>query len=397
MSDSPRQLSNAKVSVFSLNSTGPIAALGVVQLDSSGGILSGGAGAGSTQVSIKEILTSSGASVMDSTEGAIKVNVVAGAAGGSTYVSVRQSTAADLNAAVVQGSTVWSVQVSSLAGAVVMRSSAADAKVSVYQSTAADLNVTVAGYSTIVSVSTGSVRVHQSTAADLNVTVAGYSTTVNISSLAGPVIVRSSAANALVSVYQSTAADLNAAVVQGSTVWAAQVSSVAGRVLTDQNSTTWNTQARLFTSSGGGVEGSTTTPSTGGVLGLNVRVVMPSGRQSTTLLITSTHSTALYNLASSAAGLKHKVSAYFVGSTHTNPTTLVFLSSTGVAGAAIERWAINFGSGSSGITGANLAVGGGDFLFETNANDALALRIEGGSSVTATVVARVSIKWFTEA
>src|SRR4051812_41100979 len=40
----------------------------------------------------------------------------------------------------------------------------------------------------------GPVIVRQSTAADLNVTVAGYSTTVNISSLAGPVIVRSSKA-----------------------------------------------------------------------------------------------------------------------------------------------------------------------------------------------------------
>lgn len=104
----PVPINNARVTVMGLNSTGPIEALAVVQLDSTGGI--GSPGAGSTQVSVKEILTSSGASVMDSTEGAIKVNVVAGAAGGSTYVSVRQSTAADLNSAVVQGSTVWAGQ-----------------------------------------------------------------------------------------------------------------------------------------------------------------------------------------------------------------------------------------------------------------------------------------------
>lgn len=128
-----------------------------------------GALTGSTQVSVKEILTSSGASVMDSTEGAIKVNVVAGAAAGSTLVTVRQSTVGDFRAAV-------------------------------YQSTAADLNVTVAGYSTTVNVSSlgGAVivrssaanflaSVYQSTAADLNVTVAGYSTTVNVSSLGGVV------------------------------------------------------------------------------------------------------------------------------------------------------------------------------------------------------------------
>lgn len=114
------------------------------------------------------------------------------------------------------------VNVSSLAGAVVVRSSAASALFTAYQSSAADLNVTVAGYSTtvnvssvagkvqvvnssaadfnvtvagyvapstVMTVSTGSVRVHQSSAADLNVTVAGYSTTVNVSSVSGVVVV----------------------------------------------------------------------------------------------------------------------------------------------------------------------------------------------------------------
>ena len=278
-----------------------------------------------------------------------------------------------------------------------VRSSAANALVTAYQSTAADLNVTVAGYSTTVNVSSVAgavnvrssaanalVTVYQSTAADLNVTVAGYSTTVNVSSLAGPVIVRSSAASLLASVYQSTAADLNVTVAGYSTT--VNVSSVAGAVT-----------ARTFTSSGGSVEGSTTTPSTGSVLGLNVRQVMPSGRQSTSILVTSTHSTSHYTLASSVAGLKHKVRAYFVGSTHTNPSTLIFLSSTEAAGAGAERWHVNFGSGSSGITGANMALSGPDFIFETLAADALAVRIEGGSSVTATVVARVSVSWFTEA
>jgi hypothetical protein len=252
----PSPLQNALVSVLALNSTGPVEALAVVQLDSTGGIISGGAGGGSTQVSIKEILTSSGASVMDSTESAIKVNVVAGAAGGSTYVSVRQSTAADLNAAVVQGSTVWQVQVSSLAGAVITRSSAANALVSVYQSTAADLNVTVAGYvapSTLITVRQSMVgdfraAVYQSTAGDLNVTVAGYvapSTTVQVSSLGGAVNMRSSAANALVSVYQSTAADLNVTAVPGSTTWQVQSRELPGQTFTCGQVTINTTSAQI--------------------------------------------------------------------------------------------------------------------------------------------------------
>lgn len=56
--------------------------------NSSGELLTAGAAAaGSTQVSVREILTSSGVSVMDSTQAAVRVNVVAGSAA-STVVSV---------------------------------------------------------------------------------------------------------------------------------------------------------------------------------------------------------------------------------------------------------------------------------------------------------------------
>lgn len=189
----------------------------------------GSVGGGSSQVTVSQFLDSSGGAVnvTDSANNAINVNVVAGAAAGSTLVTVRQSTAGDFQATVTPvagstwrtqpGSTAWAssagfhfdssgalqivgtfsasttVNISSLAGPVIVRSSAADHLATVYQSSAADLNVTVAGYvapSTVVTVSTGSVRVHQSTAADLNVTVAGYSTTVNVSSLAGTVETR---------------------------------------------------------------------------------------------------------------------------------------------------------------------------------------------------------------
>lgn len=128
-------------------------------------------------------------------------------------------------------STVWAlavrqvghsttVNVSSLGGAVIVRSSAANLLASVYQSSAADLNVTVAGYvapSTIVTVSTGSVRVHQSTAGDLQATVtpasttwavqmSQYSTTAQVSSVGGIVAI-TPVSTASVRVHQSTGTD----------------------------------------------------------------------------------------------------------------------------------------------------------------------------------------------
>lgn len=185
-------------------------------------------------------------------------------------------------------------------------------------------------------------RVLQSTAADLNVTVAGYSTTVNVSSLGGAVVVRSSAADAIVTVKNSTIGELLASVQQNSTVWQVQNKPVFPTVL------------------------------------------------STSIVVTSTHSTAVYELVSSAAAVAVKVLGYFVGSTHTNPSTLVFMSSL-----AIDRWHVNFGSGSSGITGANLA--NPIPIFQTVSANALNCRVEGGSSVTATVVTRVSVGYVAEA
>ena len=196
------------------------------------------------------------------------------------------------------------------------------------------------------------------------------STTVNISSVSGAVVVRSSAADAIVTAKNSTIGDFLASV--------------------QQNSTTWQTQAAVRTSSGAGVEGSTAAPASG-VLGLHMRPVLGT-LDSTTVVITSTHSTAVYSLVSSVANVRHKCFAYFVGSTHTVPSTLVFMSS-----ATIDRWHVNFGSGSSGMTGANCAVSAPSWLFHTNLHNALNCRIEGGSSVTSTVVARLSIGWYDEA
>ena len=221
------------------------------------------------------------------------------------------------------GSTAWGlavrevapttiVQVSSVGGAVVARSSAANFLASVYQSSAADLNVTVAGYSTTVQVSSlggvvtaspvsssgvsmstdttpastkqglivrqvgftidssGALQVNTgqggssqvsisqvSTAApasnDTGVVVrqVGYSTTVNVSSLAGKVLVD-----------------------QNSTVWPVQIpssqsvqvkNSTIGDLLASvqQNSTAWVTQTRLFDSSQVAINASTAAPATG--------------------------------------------------------------------------------------------------------------------------------------
>lgn len=65
----------------------------------------GTAGGGSTQISIKEILTSSGASVMDSTANAINVNVVAGSAASDTTATVTPAAGSTWRSQ--PGSTAW--------------------------------------------------------------------------------------------------------------------------------------------------------------------------------------------------------------------------------------------------------------------------------------------------
>src|SRR3990167_5631888 len=214
------------------------------------------------------------------------------------------------------GSTT--VNVSSLAGAVIVRSSAAALLASVYQSTAADLNVTVAGY---VAPST-TITVRQSTAADLNVTVAGYSTTVNISSLAGPVIVRSSAAEALVTVYQSTAGNL-----------LATVNSRDG--------------------AGNALDSSTSAPSTG-ARGLLVRPII--GGIQTYAASTTGNSPATTIVSSQAASRAH-VFAYSITTTLAGPVLC------GVSSGATLKWPIVLAAICSAISGVNLAVSPPGSLF----------------------------------
>lgn len=111
---------------------------------------------------------------------------------------------------------------------------------------------------------------------------------------------------------------------------------------------------------------------------------------STRAVITSSNSTALYTLVSSAAGVGHKVYAYSLTSTETTPSTLVFYSSN-----SGDKWAVSFGSGSSGVTGANLAISPPAWLFRSAANEALRCLIEKGASTQCSVT--LSFSYFTEA
>lgn len=129
-------------------------------------------------------------------------------------------------------------------------------------------------------------------------------------------------------------------------------------------------------------------------LPVQLRTVIAYG--STTSFVTSTNSSAVYNLVSSVASQAIKVFAVSVFSTHTRPSTLVFMSSGGANGGA-DIWAGQFGSGSSGVTGFGFAVAPPAFLFQTAASDPLRLRIEEQSTASAsTTLARVNISYFIE-
>jgi hypothetical protein len=243
--------------------------------------------------SVQTMVTDSGVSVMDSTNAAIKVNVVAGSVAGDTTATV-----------------------SFAAGYV---SSAAPA----------------------------------ANSSALLVRVVEPSTTVNVSSLAGAVIVRSSAADQLVTVYQSTASALQAT-------------------------------ARVNTSSGGAVEGSTGAP-TANAIGLHVRSVLPT-RANVASTITSSNSTSFYELVSSVAGLTRAVYAYAVTSTAAAPMVVEFLQST-----VTTVWALDIGSGSSGVWGANLAVAPPAALFNSSVAGNINVRLG-----TTGVQVRFSVAYFSE-
>ena len=207
-------------------------------------------------------------------------------------------------------------------------------------------------------------RVLQSTAADLNVTVAGYSTTVNVSSLSGPVIVRSSAADAIVTVKNSTIGELLASV--------------------QQNSTVWQTQAKIQDSSAVGFIGTTTRPTTG-AQGLVVRGVL-NDLLSTCFSTIGNNSTSS-TIVSSVAGLRHKVYAFSITSTVQAVNSLSFRSSQ-----ASTIWQMQHQSVSSGISGITQAVTPPSWLFATAAADPLVFSVTGTTGTY-----HLSFSYFTEA
>jgi hypothetical protein len=454
----PTRLKDARVSALEVDSSR--AALIVHSVDASGSYVS--PGAGSTQVSIKEILSSSGGSLVDSTNVSLGVTIRAGSAAGTEYTDGDVDATPSGQVVFFDNSSNTMRPVTAARGLPVniVAGSASSTEATVRQSTYTDFNTLsrVADRDASTNIANVTNTTPASTAYALAVReVVAQSTTVSVSSLAGQVSVGeySTTAPAVGStglvvrvastglrVINSSAVDLLARVNQGvgnssaADEWLVKCSSLStGHVTVDtgsirvvqssaaellmtatiganlQSTTTQNsgssginvrvidgpssaanfkTQSWTFDSTGGGVIGSTAAHAAG-INGLAVREVYPT-LLSTTTLITSTHSTALYSLISSAAVVRQKVYAYYVGSTHTNPSTLVFMSSN-----AIDRWHVNFGSGSSGITGANLALSPPAWIFHADANNALNVRIEGGSSITATVVARVSISYFSEA
>lgn len=191
----------------------------------------------------------------------------------------------------------------------------------------------------------------------------------------------------------STIGDLLASVQQNSTVWAAQIdgrvraqNSTIGDLLASvqQNSTVWQTQAAVRTSSGAGVEGSTSMP-VNGVLGLHVRQVFPT-LLSTGRSTAGNNSTSL-SMVSSVAGQRVKVYAYSITSTMEAVNDVSFYSS-----AANLLWPIALRSISSGVTGANLAVSPPGWLFATDTGAALNFNVTGTTGTY-----KVAISYFQEA
>lgn len=399
---------------------------------------SGGPGGGSTQVSVREIQTSSGASVMDSTETAIKVNVVAGAAGGSTQVSVKEIQTS--SGASVMDSTEGAIKVNVVAGAAggstlitVRQSTVGDLRAAVYQSTAADLNVTVAGYSTTVQVSSlagkvtvdqnstvwpvqipasQSIQVKNSTIGDLLASVQQNSTVWAVQVDGRVRAQNSTIGDLLASVQQnstvwavqvdgrvraqnSTIGDFLASVQQNSTVWQVQLptsqsfqvkNSTIGDLLASvqQNSTVWFTHAVMRDSSGVAYAGLTSRPTTG-AQAMPTREVL-NNLLSTCFSSIGNNSTSA-TVVTSAASVRHKVYAYSITSTAQAINTLTFASSL-----ANPIWQVQMQSITSGITGANLAVTPPAWLFATDVANPLVFKVTGNTGTY-----HLSFSYFSEA
>lgn len=373
--------------------------------------------------------------VGDSTQMAVSsvAGVVSVSPVSTASVRVAQSSAADLQATVTPASTVWAVQAAQSGSWTVranLSSTSADNPVSAAQS--GTWSVTASNFSTTVNVSSlaGNVRVVNSSAADLNVTVAGYSTTANVSSLAGRVAiagyhqsgsfvnvtdstnnainvnvvagaaggstiatisriqdssnngiaVADSVNNAIrvnvvagaaggstivtvstgsVRVHQSTAADLQMTAAQGGT-WTVRAnlsSTSADNPVTASQTGTWTVNLGTHLQS-------TAAPSSNSS-GVIVRQVVDAIQ---TFASTAACASTSVSVQSSGANLRSYVTAFTVLTTVASATEFGFYTSNTLL------WPLLLQAVSSGVTGANLAVGAPAYLFRTGASEELTFR-----------------------
>lgn len=120
---------------------------------------------------------------------------------------------------------------------------------------------------------------------------------------------------------------------------------------------------------------------------LPIQNIITQTRNSTRILVLIDSPGGSTTLVSSVASQKHKVYAYLVTSTVSAFSSVAFCSSA----TGKEKWGMTIGSGSSGITGANLAVPPPGSIFETNASEALLF------SASSSGLYSVSIAYITEA
>jgi hypothetical protein len=115
---------------------------------------------------------------------------------------------------------------------------------------------------------------------------------------------------------------------------------------------------------------STAAPSSGSS-GLIVRQVVDVIN---TAVSTSALATTSVSIISSVASIRHYITAYSITSTNQTPAHWGFFSSNGT-----QLWALTLAALSSGVAGANLAVGAPAYLFRTEAQAALNFKSAGST------------------
>jgi hypothetical protein len=413
----PKQIGNQQASALRANAS--ITALIVHSVDSDGNYVS--PGAGSTQISIKEILSSSGGSLIDSSNVSLGVTIRAGSAAGTEY------TDGDIDATISGQAILFDNSSNTLRPVTITRGfpvnivagSASSTETTVRQSTYTDFNTLsrIGDRDSTAQVAAVLGSAPASTTFALVVREAAPSTgPFQISSVGGVVAVSTgpvqiSSVGGVVAVSTgpslSRLVDRDQATQTAAVLGSAPVSTTYGLVTRDLSTgpyvissvggvVTVSTGPFQISSVGGVVTVSTgpfVISSVGGIvtanLGTNLQsTVAPSSGSSGLVVrpvidaIQSTGSTAffggggnstIFTLQSSAAAIRAYVTAYSFTSTNQTPFTIGFYSSANLM-APIKLAAI-----SSAVTGVNLAVSAPAYLFRTEAAAALSLRIDQSS------------------